>query len=571
MIAALQKAANRNARGGSRKVPASTQAPATARIQPSVQPMPAQPTPDWMPKGLVVLRVGPQKDQHRSQPRQWRHGVQHQQHQRQQTPPPKPTQAPPHLRHIQRRQAQADALLKHVPPCNYQRALGMSHADFENANDMAQLRLELRDRLADAKGNLQACRTTLTTLRNYLVERDRLPRTARFIEGTVSDYYLGAYLTNVTDSATGRKTRRVALEKLRDSCGFCFDVGLEARKKIPNLAPAQRHAKLLQSGAVPKGKPALEPREQRHLELLAADTTQPMLIRQSAGMASAPGIICLRYANAQRCGQWADDGNFITGVCGGDYKKPVERTLWRWFVATRRGISGSDTWYTMMRSGLVGVEQQMFVLRDTNSPDGDLRRATAFIDGLMEHGRALKLLRSLLAIPVTFGGALERPPSDPTRTRQVTYKYARRLLPAIALANGEKLEDTNEIGAWAGSQAERVDAGTLSLAMGQANDRIHQCASLYGTEGTAARVPFIMERTVDSVRAAFLSKGATAFPPQGGLSVVSAMREARRQTPTSRPVVFATTVLATPRHVPALQYAPTQPDRAASVPATDID
>ena len=89
---------------------------------------------------------------------------------------------------------------------------------------MAQLRLELRDRLADAKGNLQACRTTLTTLRNYLVERDRLPRTARFIEGTVSDYYLGAYLTNVTDSATGRKTRRVALEKLRDSCGFCFDV-----------------------------------------------------------------------------------------------------------------------------------------------------------------------------------------------------------------------------------------------------------------------------------------------------------------------------------------------------------
>ena len=70
------------------------------------------------------------------------------------------------------------------------------------------------------------------------------------------------------------------------------------------------------------------------------------------------------------------------------------------------------------------------------------------------------------------------------------------------------------------------------MAMGQANDRIHQCASLYGTEGTAARVPFIMERTVDSVRAAFLSKGATAFPPQGGLSVVSAMREARRQTPT---------------------------------------
>ena len=37
MIAALQKAANRNARGGSRKVPASTQAPATARIQPAVR------------------------------------------------------------------------------------------------------------------------------------------------------------------------------------------------------------------------------------------------------------------------------------------------------------------------------------------------------------------------------------------------------------------------------------------------------------------------------------------------------------------------------------------------------
>ena len=285
MIAALQRAASRSARGGSRKVPASTQAPATAITQPSIQPMPSQPTPAFMPNHLVVLRVGPQKDQQRSRPKQWRHGVQHQRQQRQQTPPPKPTQAPPHLRHIQRRQSQADALLKHVPPCNYQRALGMSDADFENANGMAQLRLELRDRLADAKGNLQACRTTLTTLRNYLVERDRLPRTARFIEGTVSDYYLGAYLTNVTDSATGRKTRRVALEKLRDSCGFCFDVGLEAKKKIPNLAPAKRHAKLLQSGAVPKGKPALEPREQRHTAQFADRMIGP------SGVSGPPGDV----------------------------------------------------------------------------------------------------------------------------------------------------------------------------------------------------------------------------------------------------------------------------------------
>ena len=105
MIAALQKAASRSARGGSRKVPASAKAPATAGIPPS--------------NHLVVLRVGLRKGQQRVQPRQWRHGVQHQQQQRQQSPPPKPTQAPPHLRHIQRRQAQADALLRHVPPCNY--------------------------------------------------------------------------------------------------------------------------------------------------------------------------------------------------------------------------------------------------------------------------------------------------------------------------------------------------------------------------------------------------------------------------------------------------------------------
>ena len=55
MIAALQKAANRNARGGSRKVPASTQAPATAKIQPMFKPhrkrsrqsTPWPPTDEW--------------------------------------------------------------------------------------------------------------------------------------------------------------------------------------------------------------------------------------------------------------------------------------------------------------------------------------------------------------------------------------------------------------------------------------------------------------------------------------------------------------------------------------------
>ena len=51
----------------------------------------------------------------------------------------------------------------------------MCDDDFANADGMAQLRLELRDRLADAKGNLQSCRTTLTTLRNCLVERDKTP------------------------------------------------------------------------------------------------------------------------------------------------------------------------------------------------------------------------------------------------------------------------------------------------------------------------------------------------------------------------------------------------------------
>lgn len=40
MIAALQKAASRSARGGSRKVPASAKAPATAGIPPSIKPIP---------------------------------------------------------------------------------------------------------------------------------------------------------------------------------------------------------------------------------------------------------------------------------------------------------------------------------------------------------------------------------------------------------------------------------------------------------------------------------------------------------------------------------------------------
>ena len=44
---------------------------------------------------------------------------------------------------------------------------------------------------------------------------------------------------------------RVALEKLRDSCGFCFDVGLEAKKKIPNRVRLQADAGNDQLRALP--------------------------------------------------------------------------------------------------------------------------------------------------------------------------------------------------------------------------------------------------------------------------------------------------------------------------------
>ena len=179
----------------------------------------------------------------------------------------------------------------------------------------------------------------------------------------------------------------------------------------------------------------------------------------------------------------------------------------------------------MMRSGLVGVEQQMFVLRDTNSPDGDPRRATAFIDGLMEHGRALKLLRSLLAIPVTFGGALERPPSDPTRTRQVTYKYARRLLPAIALANGEKLEDTNEIGAWLAA--------------------LSDCVGAYCSAGTwrgvaSTVVANTTGRDVGACLRASRIAETTPRPPCGGNAVAPLDRNAARTESTVRSMINGT-------------------------------
>ena len=420
--------------------------------------------------------------------------------------------APPVLRHRARRLAEATSLVRLVPRENLPKALSMSPDDTgrEHHKGFAAM---LRDQLADDKGDLVAARTTLELLLKYLQKTEVRATSETILTGRVSDFCLGQFLDGPCgETKHSRRRRRVALLLLEKACGFDFDIGARSKRKAIGCGGRTAPRKYAKGTA--------EPRALRHLELLAADNSQSSMVRASAGQAACGGNCCLRYENLQRCGKWRVRGAFLMGVCAADYKKAIENCLWRDLCGTLYGVSGTAEWAHWMISSLHGVEDEMYVLRETNSPSGDASLASCFLNGPMTHDRAIKMLRALLRTPLMYRGRRETLDLSPYDLKHFTYKWLRRFLPALCRTLGEKEEDVNEIGAWAGSEAEHVHRSDLERATGQATAARHDCARLYSTDGAAARVPFIMERNSSIVRRVFASH---AVPAVGGLATIASL------------------------------------------------
>ena len=239
-------------------------------------------------------------------------------------------------------------------------------------------------------------------------------------------------------------------------------------------------------------------------------------------------MFSLRLINAQRaCVIRLADG-VVTGACDLDAKIKASEQTGRPMWAAARDMRGSTEWVTRLlhmrdapprTPGEGGVvEDPHYLLRDTNSPDGNPTRATGWIDAPLTGARATKSLQSLgVMSPWALADEVvqEKTPHSP-----------KHYLNCVSRAAGDPVGDTNEIGKWSGSIAQtaeladmaarsalhaarsgsRLDGSELELAMPE----------LYSRETAEEIVPEIMERQVARLRALLVSPGIDHLPEKGG-------------------------------------------------------
>ena len=451
---------------------------------------------------------------------------------------------------IKEREIKAAKILPFVPLDNQIRALGLTEDEYisESAESPGCVQRRFATMLAENKGDLDSARTTLVRLIAFLKLKKVIAVNSATIPSHtpqgepifIADYHLDAFLNGSgAHSTASRKRRRVALQLLRDSMSFRLSLGRISNRKI--YKPRKR-------AGVSKPPPyTAGPDVVAHLDLLASDNTLPLVISGSAAMALGCTYSCLRWAGAQRAGNLRIQGDFLRGDAGADFKKQDPDTMFnRPFLAVAKGLMGTDAWASRLVRALADmpysgedVEADMFLVRDNDSPNGDPRHASKFLDRRMGDStrptRGLKMLRGLLLVPALYQDGRHAFPVEGHPAALLTFKHLRRFFPALAAAAGERGSAINEIGSWSGSQSEKVRGDTLDEAARGAT----ACSDLYSMEGTVASAPYIMMRVMRMANRALGPALASRACPNG-LSALAKMRvQGSIPAPGARPAVLA--------------------------------
>ena len=276
-----------------------------------------------------------------------------------------------------------------------------------------------------------------------------------------------------------------------------------------------------------KQAPALGPRYVYVLCWLVEYGESEWVQCHAAGWLSAV-MFALRHVNMQRACVISVANDTVTGACDLDAKIQASEQTGRPMWAAARDMRGSTEWVRRLMHmrdapprtlNHVGVaEDPHYLMRDTNSPDGDPTRATGWIDAPLTGARALK---SLHALGVMSPWAL-----DPAVVQEKTLHSAKHDLNCVSRAGGDPPGDTNEVGKWSGSIAQTAELA--DMAARSALRAAHSGAPLGGSELDLAMpelysretaeeiVPAIMERQVSRLRALATSPGIDHLPQKGG-------------------------------------------------------
>ena len=235
----------------------------------------------------------------------------------------------------------------------------------------------------------------------------------------------------------------------------------------------------------------------------------------AGGLESLP-MIAQRFVNAQRSSLLSISQGVVRGSNGFDGKIGGASQVGKPFWTSERDVRGSRAWLDAIIVMLRGVEDQHFLLRATNSPDGNPFRATAWTDGPETRARATVALRALLAAG---------PYAIPKEIALTALLHGgKRFLVNAGRAALMSVAERGEVGAWAGSRAQnaRVDTPRDKSAETVSADM----PDLYSAEAADEVVPEIMERLIGYCRTLVHDLGVASLPPVGGWTLFTRFRVA---------------------------------------------
>ena len=210
------------------------------------------------------------------------------------------------------------------------------------------------------------------------------------------------------------------------------------------------------------------------------------------------------------------DGSRRDAITERDKHPRARDGLTRPFWVPTRGIL-EDDYLAAMDDMLSGIREATFFVRDTDSPNGDPRHATAWANHACVEGRALASLRALIA------HATGMPASE---AAYYGTSSARHFLPIIAMLQGEPSDIVIELGRWTGSAAASQGLLPAQAAMESHTRRASAMPVVYARAVVPVIVAGAIERQLKACReiVANTPHGWRGLPRHGGFELFGVAR-----------------------------------------------
>ena len=260
---------------------------------------------------------------------------------------------------------------------------------------------------------------------------------------------------------------------------------------------------------------------------LEASADSPALNEFQRGHAAAFLLACimsLRWVNAQRSfvraspSQHSSGFLFFYGECDVDNKASEDERIGRPMFASTQGPAGSTTWHESYFRMVAAVRSKHFMIRATDSPDGDPAKATRWLDVLETRARSVKSIKAVLrAGPLACAAK---------SVAAITIHSCKRALLAVSLASGLPRPLRHELGKWSGAVSQTEEAALASLLRLHFDPGMPEPASdisdVYAAGSTLAEsvVPPIIESVLRSIREMVAEVGIRHIPQCGGYDIL---------------------------------------------------